>query len=798
MSSVQSNIYPTVSDTSVLDYNSNPSVKKYQYDEMSATAQKAQPVDDNYYEIEQHPHHITIKWKVQTYTWSFNNMSGGIQNVIPCNDLSDKVIDVSYTCDSSSNIKQNASLKLLVPPDDDYWYANREYDIHIATANGSHGQSNTIWMPQIYKIEEIMETPLGMYTRNFGFFIPENTGYVYDQTTSELTITLYGLSYQFTAEGGGVLVTAIKSFDYFFDMPYNNSPTSIISYLHNNSTEVSTQEPVTKTAVDIEKENLMQQEQSVYQQIPSFADFGGTAEILPNQTQGKKEINVPYSISFSGYNAQTGALETYSGLEIGSIIYKIVMCQYDWIMNNYRMPLTEIQYPSADAEFTAKSDIFPNGWDFDNGADIMTIAQTIMSDRYYEPMIYVDEDRQLCLKTVPTYKNTWRSGIFYKDYADLIISEDISINDNEFYDVVEVYGKDGECYGVCDASESGFKEALGNSFESISANLNTPWLSKIPKTKVITDTNLETDVQCFNLAIYEMWKATRGHVTINVKFRDNYIPKLYNISHIVGETFVEYKTIQGGKSLCCLLRKATLSNGIWSWELEPFDSFAPAYDWNNAKIYVRFKTEHYDQFLSAQWNSEKEQHSGEGDTYITEKTKHTLAQPVIIAWQLIDNHILRLFVSSIDIGFGVVKIWTSGNSGTYNEGIFLGESSLTNGTDSLPWGSPHAKSVNDILDGQHIYKIFDYPITQNGTYTFSCQLYSVFYENSVAGNSTSISIGNYIDPDTGTIAENTSVAATETIIDPETGEITTVTHKPYLVNELQQKLTTENSERLTI
>lgn len=240
------------------------------------------------------------------------------------------------------------------------------------------------------------------------------------------------------------------------------------------------------------------------------------------------------------------------------------------------------------------------------------------------------------------------------------------------------------------------------------------------------------------------------------------------MSHIVGETFFEYKLNQGnGKTIRCLLTKASLSNGIWDFELKPFQSFALSYDWYDTKVYHQFTTKYYNQFLAAEWNTEQvDWFNGQTTDYITQLQKHRLSQPVILAYQMLDNNILRLYISAIDIGLAVVKMWKMDANGAYNDGFFVGESVDTNGTDELPWGTPHAESIADIEDGNHIYKVFDYQIDQSGKYSFCCQLYNIFYESSLGSNSVVLDI--------------------------------TSQNKIYLVNEVAQKLTTENNERLTI
>ena len=79
-----------------------------------------------------------------------------------------------------------------------------------------------------------------------------------------------------------------------------------------------------------------------------------------------------------------------------------------------------------------------------------------------------------------------------------------------------------------------------------------------------------------------------------------------------------------------------------------------------------------------------------------------------------------------------------------------------------------------MTDGQHIYKVFDYPVTHNGRYSFVCGLYSPFHE-------ANISAPYWID-------------VTGVQVPDESGEY----HAPYLTDEYGRKLTDENDNRLTI
>ena len=492
-----SEILPTYSNTDVLDYDTNTSVKKYQFDNLGVTKDIAQQIHEGYFDATEFSHSIAIEWDIKTYIWDYDDDTPDVAILELYNDISDKVIDVSYNCTSDSDIKTSASLTMLVPMDDDYWYMNRTYDVRENRSNGTTGEDSVIWIPQVYCIiERITDNVNPIYERNLGFFIPDNSAYSYDSTTSKLTIQLQNLSYQFTAEGGGTIVTALRSYNYLYDMPYNHNPTKIIAYKLDSQSDYknSLEKMQTQNEYAEDKEYLMNQQAKILETIPAKAHKYGTAEILYRDAQSEsyiRTINTPLPLSFSGYT--NGTFTRWDGNLMTMRIYSVAMSYLDVILNNYRLPLVGYKVPYEDSEWTAKSDIFPLGWDFDNGTDVFTVAKTMLSDRYYDPCLWIDEDRNMCVSTIPTFPNTWRQCVYYRDYSELIISEDISINENGVYTAVEVFGKDNEYYGICDATLDGFKLIINPDDTAKWLNEMMSYISIIPKTKTIQSDSAESD-----------------------------------------------------------------------------------------------------------------------------------------------------------------------------------------------------------------------------------------------------------------------------------------------------------------
>lgn len=779
-------LYSTETDISVLDYATNNSIKKSQFDDLGHQLDTGQSITDDYNDLVKYSHNITITWEVELYAWN----DGSISFI---NDMTDQVVDVSYSCTSDSDIKTTASLTLLIPSGNGYWYTNRPYD------------SDSIVTPQIYKIKQKIKSEKGtQIERNFGFFLPDNNSYSYDSKSSTYSLQLVNLAYHLTKEGGGVIVTALRTYSYYFAEPYNHSSSKLIAYKdcvdkhtivdpiygEQEVEEAYTYEYGTpeQELIDETKE-LIKAEQEFLSSLPNkrIVLFGDAQVLYPKEFErSMKQINTPLSITISGRNNddELSNFVIWSGSEMTRLIYDFAMGTAEGLLPSYRLPLAGYQSPDRDAEMVSKSSIFPNGWRFDGGVDVMTLAKTILGDRYYEPMVWVDENLQLCVKTIPTFSNGFRGCIRYKTYGELVISESISVNEQDFFNVVEVFGKDSEYYGICNGSGSSF---------GVLNNVSSPSpISTVPKVKTIVDNTLESDEDCVNLAEYEYWKASRNNITITIQVADNTIGSFSNMSHVVGEQFFEYK-LQQGNTIMCLLTKASLSNNVWTLELKPFNDFSHGYSWTDVEIYQIFHTRiYFNEFIGAKYSSggidldsllnlstgtRSLNNSGNNsDQNNTRRAKaddsvNTLAQPAIIAYQYMDDSTLRLYISSIDIGFGLVKVWANDNNNKSNGLVYVGESSDTDGTDVLPWTASHAKTIEELRDGRHIYKVFDYKIRQSSVLNFYCQLYNTKYN-----------LSNYSD----IVTIRVDVKSTDG------------SRGVYLLDENGDVLTTELSEKLTI
>ena len=247
------------------------------------------------------------------------------------------------------------------------------------------------------------------------------------------------------------------------------------------------------------------------------------------------------------------------------------------------------------------------------------------------PSLWINENRVLMVNAKPTVRGgslvmNWR------DYQDLVISENVSYNDSDWYNITEVYGKDNAIYAVCDAS----KYDMG----------------LFPRKQVITDSDLQTVEECQKRADWENYKSRYGRMSISVTLVDSYIPQFNNPSTVVGQ-LIEYTTIDGDTNLYFLNK---LSNSSENWTME-LSLFRPLYNTDDIKY------------------------------------KRTLAIPTIYNHEVINDHgnyFIRLYVKGDDIGLGVVKIYMEESS------YFMGESADTDGTYKLPWRDENAYKIVDI------------------------------------------------------------------------------------------------------
>ena len=414
---------------------------------------------DNSYALDKHQSMNRIRWIVELY--EYNTLMKSDMCRYLC-DVSDDVISVSYDCDSSSHIKMSASLTLFVPEENKKWYMRKEHEIPICF-NGQNG-SPLQWRIVLYRLRE--EFQYGgehglTRIREYGYFIPDNNSMTFDTTTNQMTLQLQGMAAGFTAEYGGSIVAPIRTFDYVF---YKNGEfSSMIKHYEVEEKKTSTDITGSDTASQGGSANINEKKTKVKQKssittltqvsenkdkIRGQGGKTGTGSKLNVSIGEEKEINVPLPITI---NNVEGDPDPYTGEQKMiyyynfSLLYQIATMQCDWQLNKWKYPIKGFNGTNF-----MDSHILTSPLEFDENVTIMDILEKFLEMTLKGYMIWVDEDRRLNID----YRRRTRGEcrMTFASYGDLVIDEETSFTDNEFYTATEVYGKDNESYGFFDAS----------------------------------------------------------------------------------------------------------------------------------------------------------------------------------------------------------------------------------------------------------------------------------------------------------------------------------------------------------
>lgn len=304
------------------------------------------------------------------------------------------------------------------------------------------------------------------------------------------------------------------------------------------------------------------------------------------ETHEQVEMTLPVTLSIA------------EGLSIdGDLIYNMAMgaaAQHITFMN-YTAPIPLKWGQTGDGQ---KLWQLPYDLDFDNDIGRADELQQIMDMAFEGATFWVDEDRVLNMSSKPTT----RGGIelYWREYGNLFLSESSSYSDDNYYNITEVYGKDNNCYAICDWS-----------------NLDGG-TTHFARKQIISDDTLQTNEECYARARWETYKARYGHQTWTVTIADRYISKFNKPSKIVGKR-VEYTTVDGDTNLF-FLNKLSYSGNKWTMELS---LFRPLYETDMKQYAVQLHT------------------------------------PEIYNHEIIDNKYIRLYVTGEDIENAIVKIYAT-------------------------------------------------------------------------------------------------------------------------------------------
>lgn len=292
------------------------------------------------------------------------------------------------------------------------------------------------------------------------------------------------------------------------------------------------------------------------------------------------------------------ALSIAEGLSIdGDLIYNMAMgaASKDITFMNYTAPIPLKWGQTGDGQ---KLWQLPYDLDFDNDIGRADELQQIMDMAFEGGTFWVDEDRVLNMSSKPTT----RGGVelYWREYGNLFLSESSSYSDDNYYNITEVYGKDNNCYAICDWS-----------------NLDGG-ITHFARKQIISDDTLQTNEECYARARWETYKARYGHQTWTVTIEDRYIKKFNKPSKIVGKR-VEYTTVDGDTNLF-FLNKLSYSGNKWTMELS---LFRPLYETDMKQYTIQLHT------------------------------------PEIYNHEIIDNKYIRLYVTGEDIENAIVKIYAT-------------------------------------------------------------------------------------------------------------------------------------------
>ena len=337
----------------------------------------------------------------------------------------------------------------------------------------------------------------------------------------------------------------------------------------------------------------------------SVVTYTETKKTIDPETHKEIELTLPVTLSVS------------EGLSIdGDLIYNMAMgaAAQDITYMNYTAPIPLKWGQTGDGQ---KLWYLPYDLEFEADIGRADELQQLMDMAFEGGTFWVDEDRVLNMSSKPTTRGGCE--LYWRDYGALFLSESSSYNDDGYYNITEVYGKDNNYYAKCDWS-----------------NLDGG-ITHFARKQIISDDTLQSNEECYARARWETYKARYGHQTWTVTIADKYIKKFNKPSKIVGKR-VEYTTVDGDTNLF-FLDKLSYSGNKWTMELS---LFRPLYE------------------------VELEDYEG-GDLPEWKRFEDQLSQPEIYRHEIIDDKYIRLYVAGEDIyRASIIKIYDS--SGFKGEG----------------------------------------------------------------------------------------------------------------------------------
>lgn len=165
-------------------------------------------IQDDHFTLTEHEHICTTNLKCYICfiqpteaTWySYKHE----YTIVRVHDISNLVVDYSYSCSKGDNIRQSAEVTFKTEPEGYYLYGREEQDTVWVNDNGSRqgvftGYFNCIELIKTYTYPNTGQT----FEMHLGYFIVTNVDHEYASENASMKISLSGLSILLTPEYGG-------------------------------------------------------------------------------------------------------------------------------------------------------------------------------------------------------------------------------------------------------------------------------------------------------------------------------------------------------------------------------------------------------------------------------------------------------------------------------------------------------------------------------------------------------------------------------------------------------------------
>lgn len=344
-------------------------------------------INSDYLDDKEYNHNEVMTVHLEAYDYGYD----GVKFYF---DLTDRLIDYSYDCDSQSDIRQSASVTVYIGDWHDFEPVRWEHQavdwIYEPVAGDGAIIKSVTWNKLLYRMYITYNCKdTGDTGRiEFGYFSPTSSDYSYDASTSTITISLSGLSAMLTSEyGGGILGSHTK---------------------------------IPKTD---EKGNSQYDEHGhqIYITIPSVMSLGEGSSLDDNL--------INWILNPKWENDENSSMNISDVVPIAGVITETI---------------------GVGVRFWN----LPHDIDFETDVSRMDMIKKVLELCYDEERgsTWIDENRILHVSGRQELRRYNSPVVYWRDISKLVISQSVNAEDTGFYNVVEVYGKDNEYYAIGDYS----------------------------------------------------------------------------------------------------------------------------------------------------------------------------------------------------------------------------------------------------------------------------------------------------------------------------------------------------------